>query len=187
MKPGKDWVAENVRLTCWRAGKTGEEWPQQLAQWLGVTVEDAESLLEDRRQLRPHELTLLSERSGVEAEEFRFRRLVDDLNILRENLASLFAHAPHGFKTRAAKALAVDKNTISRWCGGIQVPGEKRLRQICDLFGIADTAELTTQPLFLSRTPVAAGARKAWLKTRIDHLDARTLGTLFPALERLFR
>jgi hypothetical protein len=58
----------------------------------------------------------------------------------------------------------------------------RRLAQFC---GLAPGVKLEEEPLFLSLEPTSDAERRAWLRMRIDRLDAATLALLFPALERL--
>lgn len=177
-------AAENLRYLLWRHGLPRERWIEQLASWAGCERRRAATLLA-KGDLLPQEAEAVADTARVSEEDLRVARLVAEgsTDILRENLRYLVKSLERGQKKVLAAQLGVHATTISRWCAGKQQPEKRTLVALSRHFGLR--SDLAADPVFLSLAPVSVSARKAWLRHRIEALNAEELAALFPALERL--
>lgn|SRR5262249_52726099 len=181
-----DYVSENLRYLLWRRGVDRKRWVEHLAHWVHCDLHRAGELLR-KGNLQPSEAGTLSRATGYSEEDVRFARLVEEARakILVENLRYLVRSLERGQKKALASHLRVHATTISRWCSGTQRPERPSLNGLLRYFGLPSGTDLTSQPVFLSLSPISVTARKEWLRAQVDRLDAETLSELFPALERL--
>jgi hypothetical protein len=188
MRTGKisNHVAENLRYLLWRRGVDRQRWVEHLAHWIRCERHRAADLLR-KGDLEPAEAEALSRATGHSEEDVRFARLAEEARtkVLLENLRYLVRSLERGQKKALAADLDVHATTISRWCSDTQRPEKSKLVRLLRYFGLPSGTDLSTEPLFLSLSPISVTARKEWLRDHVDRLDAETLSELFPALERL--
>jgi transcriptional regulator with XRE-family HTH domain len=179
-------TSENLRYLLWRAGVDRQNWPAQLAEWADCDQQRAKALLKEA-ELLPDEQEQIAERMNVTEEDLQFKRLVEGLDILWENLRYFFESLEHGEGKKLAADTGTDQVTVSRWRTEGQRPRKYNQVALCHFFGLPSDTDLEHDPVFLSMSPISDRRRRDWLRERIDLLDAAELQDLFPALERLFR
>jgi transcriptional regulator with XRE-family HTH domain len=180
-------IQRNLRYVLWREGVDRRQWSAQLAAWLGSSMHRAELLMEEG-SLTHGEIERISDALGVDGGELLYRDLLEDaqVDILCENLRYLIKSLPRGSQKKLARSLNVHHNTVSRWLKD-QRPERSKLMQLVVFFGLQPDTDLSSDPIFLSSTPISEMERKAWLKKSIDEMNPRKLNELFPALKLLLK
>lgn len=179
-------VTENLRYMLWNREVKQEHWANQLADWARCATQRAEELLQGARP-EPEELEQIAQRVNVSEEELQFARLVDEVHILGKNIRYLLDSLDRGEQKDLAENVGVSEGTISKWHQEKQKPSATNLRKLRAEFGLPSEIDLNSYPLFLSMSPIGERQQKEWLREHIERLNADTLRSLFPALERLLR
>ncbi len=179
-------TSENLRYLLWDKKVARKRWTAQLAEWAGCSLHRAKSLLQGA-ELLPDEQEQIAQQVNIPEEDIHFKRLVERVDILQENLGYLFDSLEHGEGKVLAESIDANPTTVSRWRSGEQNPRRYNLVALCHFFGLSSGTDLETDPIFLSLGPVGDRRRREWLHERVDQLDSAALQDLFPALERLFR
>jgi hypothetical protein len=173
-----------LRYLLWRREIHKERWKPQIMEWIDCDDQRAEMLLHGA-DLHPIEQEQIAGAVGIPTEDLQFMRLrhLDGVDTLTENLRYLIDSLNYGQKKMLAQHFQVHPNTVYRWGKGDH-PAKTHLNKLCRYFGLPGT-DLTTEPIFLSPSPISVVDQKAWLQERIRELDNSRLQTLFPALEIL--
>jgi len=180
-------VTENIRFILWQTGRPNWEWAALLRDWLNIKLPLAIRMVEGGELPNSIHLDRLQEVSGLGDEQIQFSKLVGEIDVLSENLKFLLGEFPRGGLKQFAYNIGVDQNTVSRWRGGGQMPNAERQKTIVELLGLPSGTILKESPLFLSLSPISIGARKQWLKAKIDEAAPDLLADVFPVMERLFK
>jgi transcriptional regulator with XRE-family HTH domain len=181
-----DTVTENVRYLLWKERISPAEWVSRLAQWAKCDVQRAEEILQGSA-LRPGEQTAIANATHCSEEELQLARLVEGVDILRENFNFLVTGLEHGKAKKFAKYIQVKPVTISRWANKSQKPQKRVFPAVCRYFELPEGTDLEKDALFLLPYPDNDSRRRTWLRQHIEQLSPATLGTLFPALQRLLK
>jgi hypothetical protein len=170
----------------WQRRIKRRDWVAQLALWIGCDHHRAADLLRGA-QIEEDELKRIEQTIGSSWNELKLARLIanDGIVILTENLNYLLTTLDRGQKKALANHLRVHPTTVSRWRNGHQHPAKEHLDALCRYFGLSHGIDLHNEAIFLSALPVSVPERRTWLRERIAELDAATLQSLFPALQRL--
>jgi transcriptional regulator with XRE-family HTH domain len=123
------------------------------------------------------------------AEDQRMARLVEaDPRLLAANIDYLVSRAlpaDGGRRADLARDLGVHRSQIGRWCNGASVPSQENLDRLKARFGLGDSVDLRTEPLFLHVRPVTLSQRKQRLLRRLESIPFDELREVLPALEKL--
>lgn len=177
-------IRDNLRYLLWRAGIPRDQWVQQLASWTGCYTFRATELLHGAEP-QPDEQERLAEATGTPLEDLRYGDFLAHADVLHQNVRHLIDSLGRGGQKQIADDLGVHVTTVSRWYKGLQRPERAKILELRQYFGLLESVDLTSEPLFLSPTPVTTPERKKWLRERIDHLGNEDIAKLYPALERL--
>lgn len=177
--------SENLRFMLWkREPDHREKWRDLVSVWAGIDRVGASKLLHGAEPKEP-EIQRLAETLNLEQETLLYTRMLKPSEILSHNIDYLFGGLDHGMKGEYATALDVDLSTISRWRRGKAKPTRSHVDKLGAKFLLEPDVDLEETPLFLSLTPSSVGARRDWIKTKIDQLSPTELHELFPAFRRL--
>lgn len=181
-------VSRNVRFLLWKEDQDAAAWPKLLSRKLKTPWRD-ERVLHLLRGDCPEEKEIqdLVEAFNEDEAMLRSADFVNDsgTNILSENLKYLLGSLEHGGKMKLATFLGKHKTTLWRWEAEGKEPSRTTLLSIASFFGLSRDVDLKITPVFLSFDPLAAAARRAWLKERIDGLSDTELHGFFPALKKI--
>lgn len=179
-------IRDNLLYLLWRAGIPRDQWVDQLARWTNCYPFRAQELLHGAEP-QPDEQERLAGATGTPLEDLRYGNLLDHVDVLHENVRYLIDSVGRGGQKQIADKLGVHVTTVSRWYKNQQRPERAKVAELREYFGLPESVDLATEPLFLSPTPVTTLERKRWLQERIDHLGNDDIAELYPALERLLR
>ncbi len=184
-----DGVTRNISYLLWKEGEERRNWETRLSVWLGCSPERAADLLEGNGEtLTVKEGEILAQKTGLKIGELSGDLLaVHGVNILTENIRHLIDTLPHGQKKKFAAKLGIDVTTVSRWLNGTQRPTKKKLKQICNYFGLPPDTDLEAEDVFLWTRPIGESQIKNWISEKVAQLDGKTLREMYPTLKRLFR
>jgi transcriptional regulator with XRE-family HTH domain len=176
---------ENLRFMVWkREPNRRENWRGLIANWAEIDQSRALSLIHGAKPSE-QEIRRISDKLNLEQETLLYSRVLNSSEILFRNIDYLFDGLDHGLKGEYAESLGVDLSTVSRWRRGKARPTRFHLHKLCAKFLIEPDVDLEEIPLFLAPMPISLGARRQWLKAKIDGLSPTEMNELFPALRRL--
>jgi len=184
-------VSENVRYLLWKDPTIGaehrERWAEILAARTGLSIHDAETILEGSREPAEEEIALIETAFGFTARDGGLRYpLPTHEHVLVENVNYLLGTLESGAKTRLADKLGIAKTTISRWKRGSE-PRSATLRALVSEFGLERTVDLAKDKIYLSFRPVTIQKRRERLKRLIDGIDGDKLEKVIAAVELMVR
>jgi transcriptional regulator with XRE-family HTH domain len=107
--------------------------------------------------------------------------------MVKQNMVYLMEYLPQGSQKKLTSMLKVRKETVSRWATGKKPPTVKHRREILRFVGVPEHIDIEQVPLFLSTEPLGVFQQRAWIRGRLDALDAEELAQLFPALEKMLK
>ena len=184
-------LGTNLRFLLWKEGVGCRDWARNLAEKLGCPLARAEELLEGYGEivsLTAKEKKVLAASTGLELDDLSADLLRKNaVNVFAENVRHLVGTLPHGMKKEFAAKVGVDATTVSRWIGGAQRPGKKKLEEICRYFGLPAGTDLDADAIFLGLDPVSEAQVRSWISEKIDQMDGKTLREIYPALKRLLK
>ena len=150
---------------------------EELLEGYGVTV-----------SLTAKEKKMLAASTGLKPEDLSADLLRKNaINVFAENIRHLAGTLPHGVKKEFAAKVGVDATTVSRWIGGAQRPGKKKLNEICRYFGLPAGTDLDADAIFLGLDPVSEAQVRSWIFEKIEQMDGKTMKEIYPALKRLLK
>jgi transcriptional regulator with XRE-family HTH domain len=183
-------VYENVLHRLWSEDDAGarrggrEHWIKRLRRLTGWPESKCRAFLE-RQEMSERDVKDLADHLGLEEEVLRMQRLVEHEDLLKQNLAFLFASLEHGQKGALAEHTGVSGSTVSRWVNEQHPPDRRNLQRLARYFGLPAGTDLRTEALFLSYRPVTLRQRRRVLKERLEALPDEHLRDYLPALEKL--
>lgn len=185
-------TAENLRYLLWREKVKRHNWVEHMASWAGCDKYRAEALLNDEL-LQSDEQSRIAEITGCSVDDLQNSRFVgDEVDVLYENIKFLTDKNITGEKlTDIERKTGISRITLSRWriedAKKRPTPERPQLAKLAEHFNLPPGTNLHTDPVFLALLPVGPVKQKEWLYKQIDHMSAKDLRDLLPALKRLFK
>lgn len=174
----------NLLYLLWTEQNDPEKWPGLLAEWGDVSQREAARII-DEQDVDAQLLETVAGQVPFTVEDLRYTTLPSKEEVLHENIRYLLSKLEHGGAKELASAIGVAQETVSNWKKGKQLPTQKHRDAIGDYFGVAESLDLESDPLFLQQEALTDQMRRNELRQMIESAEKDTVEKHYESVKKL--